>query len=205
MKVIGAGFGRTGTLSLKHALEQLGFDKCYHMMEVHQNTDHVPHWRAAAKGDMPDWHTLFEGYQASVDWPACNYYRSQMEAFPEAKVLLSLRDPDRWYDSVMNTIWKFTKVAAASEEEAIRRSTYMAYEVIWDAVFDRRMDDKAHVIECYNRHNQTVIDTVPADRLLVFEASQGWAPLCQFLDVPVPDTEFPRVNSTEDFQAIWKR
>ena len=104
IKVIGAGFGRTGTLSLKFALEKLGFDKCYHMMEVQMHPEHVQIWRDLNRGIAPDWQALFAGYQASVDWPSCNYWREQMTAFPEAKVLLSRRDPDKWYASVMNTI-----------------------------------------------------------------------------------------------------
>ena len=105
IKVIGAGFGRTGTLSLKFALEKLGFDKCYHMMEVQMNPHHVQIWRDLAKGIAPDWHELFAGYQASVDWPSANFWREQMQAFPDAKVLLTRRDSEGWYKSVMNTIW----------------------------------------------------------------------------------------------------
>ena len=104
IKVIGAGFGRTGTLSLKFALEKLGFDKCYHMMEVQLHPEHVQAWLEASRGTLPDWDRLFAGYQASVDWPSCNFWREQMRAFPEAKVILSRRDPEQWYASVMNTI-----------------------------------------------------------------------------------------------------
>ena len=104
VKVIGAGFGRTGTLSLKYALEKLGFDKCYHMMEVQMNPAHLQVWQDLAKGIQPDWQALFDGYQATVDWPTCNYWREQLAVYPDAKVILSRRDSQKWYDSVMNTI-----------------------------------------------------------------------------------------------------
>lgn len=202
IKVIGAGFGRTGTLSLKFALEKLGFDKCYHMMEVHMNPDHNQIWRATARGEMPDWHALFEGYQASVDWPSCNFWREQVQAFPDAKVVLTRRDPEKWYTSVMNTIWLATQANANQEEAAAGAA--MAYEVIWDPIFERRMDDKDWVISRFQAHNQAVIDEVPAPKLLVYEPGQGWEPLCDFLDVPVPDEEYPNVNSTQDFRAQWE-
>ena len=205
IKVIGAGFGRTGTLSLKFALEKLGFDKCYHMMEVQMNPGHVDAWRDLAKGIEPDWQQLFEGYQASVDWPSCNFWREQLRAFPDAKVLLSRRDSEKWYASVMNTIWPASQANAKNEHPAAQAGSALAYEVIWDRVFDRRMDDKAHVIAVYEAHNQQVIDEVPADKLLVYEPGQGWEPLCEFFDLPVPAEEYPRVNTTEEFKERWEK
>ncbi len=205
IKVIGAGFGRTGTLSLKFALEKLGFAKCYHMMEVHLNPSHTQIWRDAASGKLPDWVSLFDGYQASVDWPSCNFWREQLQAFPAAKVILTRRDPNKWYDSVMNTIWLATQANAKRDDAGAANGAAMAYEVIWDPVFERRMDDKDWVIAQYEAHNQAVIDGVPSDQLLVYEPGEGWQPLCQFLDVSVPDEEYPRVNSTEDFQAQWQK
>ena len=200
LKVIGAGFGRTGTLSLKLALEQLGYDACYHMLEVHKHDGHQAFWRRAARGEPVDWHWVFEGYQASVDWPACNFWREQMVAFPDAKVLLSLRDADAWYRSVMNTIWPSSRHLIHSDNAAERAAGEMAYEVIWNRVFDGRMDDREHVIERFHAHNQSVIDAVPEDRLLVYRPGDGWEPLCAFLDCAVPDTPYPKVNTTEQFQ-----
>jgi len=202
LKVVGAGFGRTGTLSLKNALEQLGFSKCYHMMEVRMNPSHLELWRALGRGEQVDLEALFEGYQASVDWPSCNFWREQLEAFPEAKVILSLRDPERWYESVMNTIYPSSAAARASDDPGAQTFAAMAFELVWDGLFDGRMDDKAHVIRVFEAHNRDVIDSVPPERLLVFEASQGWEPLCEFLEVPVPDQDYPKVNTTEDFQAM---
>ncbi len=192
LKVIGAGFGRTGTLSLKLALERLGFDKCYHMMEVRHHADHIDMWLALARGESVDWEVLFEDYQASVDWPSCNFWREQMKAYPEAKVILTIRDAESWYQSVMNTIWEASKKQAAV-------GSAMAFEVIWDGVFNGRMEDKDYVIKQYKAHNRTVIQDVPKEKLLVFEAKEGWSALCDFLECAVPKEPYPNVNSTEDF------
>lgn len=200
LKVIGAGFGRTGTLSLKMALEQLGFGPCYHMVEVFKHPTHIPLWRKAHAGDATDWPALFEGYQATVDWPSCNLWAEQLAAFPEAKIILSRRDPAAWYRSIMSTIYPSSAAAAASDDPGQRAFGAFAMEVIWDRVFQGRLDDEAHVCATFEAHNAAVIAAAPKDRLLVFEASEGWGPLCDFLGVPVPETPYPRSNSTEDFQ-----
>ena len=202
IKVIGAGFGRTGTYSLKHALEQLGFSKCYHMWEV--TNEHRSVWSDASHGRPVDWDSLFDGFQASVDWPSCNFWREQAAHYPDAKILLSLRDPESWYESVINTIYAGSRAALESDEPDARRRGEWAFEIIWRRLFDDRMDDRAHVIDVFNRHNQSVIDQVAPDRLLVFEAKQGWQPLCSFLEVPVPETDYPRMNTTEEFRRAYK-
>ena len=204
IKVIGAGFGRTGTLSLKHALERLGFTKCYHMMELDIERDEDLAWSALHRGESVDFDTLFAGYQASVDWPSCNFWREQLEHYPQAKVILSERDPQRWYESVMNTIYPSSRAMLGVQDPAVRRRVKMVYEVIWDGVFNGRIEDREYAIDVFLEHNRRVKDALPADRLLVFEASQGWAPLCEFLGLPVPLEDYPRVNSTEDFQAMLK-
>lgn len=196
LQVIGAGFGRTGTMSLKLALEQLGFAQCYHMFEVMSHPDHVPLWRAAHRGEPIDWDSLFDGYLAAVDWPSCNFWREQMVAFPEAKVVLSLRDPERWYASVMNTIYP----TSVKFRELGGDQSNMVFELIWDGIFQGRMQDKAFVIDQYLAHNQAVRDNVPAECLLEFDPGDGWEPLCEFLDRPIPDEPYPRTNTTEEFQ-----
>lgn len=198
MKVIGAGFGRTGTYSLKHALEQLGFDKCYHMWEVAEG--HHAIWSDANQGKPVDWDSLFEGFQATLDFPSCNFWREQATHFPDAKVLLSLRDPDSWYDSVMNTIYPASRASLESDDPNMKQFGEWLFELIWRRVFDDRMDDRVHVIAKFNEHNQAVIDEVPPERLLVFEAKDGWEPLCNFLEVPVPEDPYPRMNTTEEFK-----
>lgn len=201
LEVIGAGFGRTGTLSLKLALERLGFEKCYHMMEVFQHPEHIPLWQRAHDGEAVDWEALFEGYRASVDWPSCNLWREQLAAFPDAKVILSTRDPLAWHESVMNTIWPSSRAAAASDDARQRAFGEWALRIIWDRVFDGRVEDRDHAIAVYEAHAAAVRAEVPAERLLEFEAKDGWAPLCAFLGVPVPDEPYPRTNSTEEFRA----
>jgi hypothetical protein len=200
LKVIGAGFGRTGTLSLKLALEQLGFGPCYHMVEVFKHRDHLPRWIAAHEGADTDWADLFSGYAATVDWPSCNLWQAQLAAFPEAKILLSRRDPKAWYRSVMSTIYPSSVASRNSDDPGQAAFGAFAHKVIWDRVFGGDMEDEARVCEIFEAHNAAVMDAAPKDRLLVFEASDGWGPLCEFLEVPVPDTPYPRSNSTEEFQ-----
>lgn len=201
IEVIGAGFGRTGTLSLKLALERLGFDRCYHMMEVFQNPRHVDEWLRATRGEDVDWRALFRGYRASVDWPACNFWELQLRAFPDARVVLSVRDPQRWYQSVMQTIYPGSLEARASDDPGARKFADMAFELIWDGTFHGRIEDEEHAIDVFQAHNDYVRGHAPADRLLEFEAAQGWEPLCEFLGCEVPREPFPRVNTTEEFQA----
>ena len=209
IEVIGAGFGRTGTLSLKFAIEALGLDKCYHMMEVMRNESHAAQWRKAARGEAVDWDALYTGYRATVDWPSASFWRELRAVYPEAKVILTLRDSQQWYTSVMNTIWKFSSQATGDSrtqlDEAAMERSMMGDEIIWQGVFGGRMEDRDHVIECYERHNQEVIDTVPADKLLVYRPGDGWEPLCGFLQKTVPNTDYPKVNSTEDFSALWRK
>jgi hypothetical protein len=199
IQVIGAGFGRTGTMSLKLALEKLGFDKCYHMDEVVQHPEHVAVWQQATRGEPVDWNAMYRGYRASVDWPACNFWEIQLRQFPDARVILTEREPDRWYDSVMNTIYPGSLKAKESEDAAVQAFADMAFELIWDGTFHGRVEDREHAIDVYLAHNDYVKKQAPRDRLLVFEAAQGWEPLCRFLGCPVPDEPYPRVNTTQEF------
>jgi hypothetical protein len=201
IQVIGAGFGRTGTLSLKLALEKLGFDKCYHMLEVGNHPEHVALWRAAVRGEPLDWDALFEGYRATVDWPSCKFYREQMAHFPDARVILSERDPERWYASVMNTIWPSSVARRDSGDPVTKPWSDMIFEVIWDGTFHGRIEDREYAIQVYLDHNRHVREFVPAERLLVFDPADGWEPLCRFLEVPVPPEPYPQVNTTDDFRT----
>lgn len=193
LKVIGAGYGRTGTMSLKLALEQLGFGPCYHMVEVFKNPQAPGWWIEAAEGH-PDWEKIFAGYVATVDWPNATFYKELADAYPEAKVILTLRDPEAWFKSTQDTIFA-RDFPPDSDDPWIK----MVGKVVGD-LFDRRMHDKETLISVYNRHNETVRRVIPKERLLVYEVSQGWAPLCEFLGVPVPEGPMPKVNSTEEFQ-----
>lgn len=205
IKIIGAGFGRTGTTSLKAALEQLGFAKCHHMTEVLKNPSQAAGFLDAWRGNPVDWDRLFDGYQATTDWPACTYYEELMAQYPEAKVILSVRDPERWYTSAYDTIYPAQAVVppwAGKLFPKLGVFREMILSQVWDGTFEGRFADKTFAIEKFKAHNQQVIDTVPADKLLVFEVKQGWEPLCRFLNVPVPDTLFPHLNDKKQFKTL---
>jgi Sulfotransferase domain len=194
LDVIGAGLGRTGTTSLKFALEQLGFGRCHHMSELIRHPEQAPLWERAAAGESVDWEEVLEGYRATTDWPACHFYKTLAERYPRARVILTLRDPQRWFESTQATIFNADFLASTGE----RPHGGFVRDVLL-SVFDGRMHDREHLIEVYERHNAEVRRTIAPERLLVYEVSQGWEPLCRFLGVPVPADRFPRVNTTEDF------
>ena len=199
LQVIGAGFGRTGTLSLKVALQQLGFNKCHHMVEVMRNPKSAAAWVAASDGKEVDWHEIFADYKACVDWPSCMFYRELMEAFPEAKVVLTVRDSERWYESISTTIAVLTTTTPrwlCWLVPAIGAVIKVSYACVWKT-FDNRNGDKEYVLEVFRAHIEEVKRVVPPSRLLVFEVAQGWGPLCEFLDVPVPTGAFPHLNDRD--------
>lgn len=194
MRVIGAGFGRTGTMSLKAALDEIGFGPCYHMVEVFKHAEHDDLWQKASEGKTVDWRDLFADYESAVDWPACTFYRQLMDEYPEAKVVLTVREPVRWYESVRNTIYM---ASAHMDRDQHHR---MIDAVVWRGTFGGRFEDKAHAISVFERHNSEVMRRVPHDQLLCFDVKQGWGPLCRFLGVEVPkDKPFPHLNDSESF------
>ncbi len=193
MRVVGAGLGRTGTLSLKFALEKLLGARCYHMMEVGAQ-GHVDAWYRATVGESVNWHELLADFEAIVDWPGAAFWGPLSEAFPDALVLLSHRPLDRWYDSASSTI--LPDVENDGSDEAL------ALERMWHAIrndFTPDWADRKATIEAARRHNEGVIDAVPADRLLVYEPGDGWGPICDRLGLPVPDEPYPHVNTREQF------
>lgn len=192
LQVIGAGFGRTGTASMKRALERLGFGPCHHMFEVNGSPEQVEVWRAIAAGAPPDWGRALRGYRSCVDWPSAFFWRELSEAFPDAKVVLTERDADAWYASVERTI--LPHILNGSPESVGRR-------LIGERVFDGRADDAEHAKAVYLANNAAVRATIPAERLLVYAPGDGWAPLCAFLEVPVPAEPYPHTNRTEEFRA----
>lgn len=194
LKVIGSGLGRTGTLSLKNALEQLGFGPCHHMVEVFMHPDSVPLWIAASEGKA-DWDAIYQGYASTVDYPGASYWRELIGKYPDAKVLHSVRDPDKWFESTQATIFGVNSPTQDSNNPMAK----FFKGILGD--FGDKIHDRAFMVDYFKRHTAAVEAAVPKDRLLVFEASQGWAPLCAFLDVPVPDAPYPSVNSREDFNA----
>jgi hypothetical protein len=194
MRVIGAGLGRTGTNSLKVALEKLLGAPCYHMFEVTQNERHVPIWHAAARGEKVDWISLFQGYAAGVDWPVSAYWRELSELYPESIILLSTRDPEKWWKSASETI--FPSIMREQEDGRARRE--MIREML--KTFAPDLTDKESCIKAFVAHNLDVRRNAPRERLVEWTASDGWGPLCRALGVPVPDEPFPHTNSKAEFQ-----
>jgi len=193
LRVIGTGFGRTGTDSMREALNILGFGRCHHMHEVIADEHQKQMWRALAQGVTADWEKLFEGYHSCVDWPSAYYWRELIVAYPEAKVLLTHRSAESWWASFEKTILA-----------GLRKSTdplSIGLALIRDKVFSGQMGDKAHAMACYEANVKAVRETVPASRLLVHELGDGWAPLCAHLGVPVPAVAYPEGNSAEVFNA----
>ncbi len=204
LSVIGAGFGRTGTLSLRIALEQLGLGPCYHMVEVFRHPEHIAVWERAGRGEPVDWEAeLFAGYGSAVDWPASAFYRQLAERYPEAKVVLTVRDLERWHRSCMDTIFPAVAGGASLGDDPVAGAqAAMARRIIGEGTFGGRADDPAHAIAVHERHIADVKRAVPPERLLVFEVAEGWGPLCRFLGKPVPDAPFPKVNSTDEFREM---
>jgi hypothetical protein len=195
LRVIGAGLGRTGTMSLKFALERLLGGPCYHMIEVRRHDGHIDAWRLAALGEPPDWHGMFDGYVAAVDWPMAPFWRPLAEAFPDAIILHSTRsDAATWFDSAASTIFRSPSHVPDSP-----------FEDMWQAVaamtFDGPYDDREVAIAGYERHNADVVATAPPDRLVRYRPGDGWEPLCSALDLAVPDEPFPHTNTTAEFRA----
>jgi Sulfotransferase domain len=202
LSVIGAGFGRTGTLSLRLALQRLGFSPCYHMVEVHKRPEHDDFWERAADGEEVDWEELFRGYRAAVDWPTCTFYRELAALYPQAKVILTIRDPERWYRSISDTILQTLMRPAPDNDAVLQAHLRMVRKLIIQRTFGGRPEDREHAISVYERHNEAVKRAIPPERLLVYEVAQGWEPLCRFLGVPVPEEAFPQANTTEDFRQM---
>ena len=205
LKVIGAGFGRTGTTSLKAALEQLGFSKCHHMDEVMRSAAQVGYWETLANGGKVDWDEVFEGFQSSCDWPSCSYWERLHRHYPEAKIILTVRDEVRWHESVMETIYPATFLLPwwlAWLVPPIARLNKMVVASIWDGIFDGRFEDRDHALKIYRDHIAHVKAIAPPDKLLVFEAKDGWRPLCDFLDVPIPENDYPHLNDAAQIRRM---
>ncbi|MCK9894233.1 sulfotransferase family protein [Frankia sp. AgB32] len=199
--VIGAGFGRTGTLSLKLALEKLGFGPCHHMDEVLARRDSIPAWTAAAEGHPTDWDEMYAGYRSTVDWPGALFWRELSGHYPSARVILTVRDPEAWYSSVENTLLRSAMTAPPTMSEDGRRAIAMMNQVVWNGAFHGRFRDRDAALRMFTEHNESVKREIPADRLLVLDVTEGWEPLCAFLQIPVPDEPFPRLNDQASYAA----
>ncbi|MGI5282090.1 sulfotransferase family protein [Nonomuraea polychroma] len=222
IKVIGAGLPRTGTTSMKAALERLGFAPCYHMAEVMTHPDHVDRWLSVAAGEVKareDWDRVFTGYQATQDWPASHYWRELADAYPEAKIVLTVRDPHKWYPSIRMLLSDENRLDASEELPEVARQVFASMERMRPALdqfgrslfgpdwhFGGDMVDEETAVAAFERHTAAVKESVAADRLLVFDVREGWEPLCDFLGVAVPAGEpFPHLNDAESMRQALER
>ncbi len=203
LKVIGAGPGRTGTLSLKTALEQLGYGPCHHMKSCIESSQQTQWFLDAANGLSVDWRQVFECYEAAVDWPSAAYYRELMQTFPEAVVIFSNRSPDTWYESVASTIFRVVPNLPRWLRwlvPHIDRWGTMVKKTIWDNEFGGQFEDREMAIEFFNDRLAEVKTLVPPERLLVHSAAEGWGPICEFLGVDKPTTAYPYINDASRLQ-----
>lgn len=191
--LIGAGFGRTGTMSMKAALETLELGPCHHMVEVNNKPDQRDIWRAIAAGKSQDWDTAFAGYKSAVDWPSAFFWRELSQYYPQAKILLTVRTAESWYTSMTNTI--FPSIATSADTDGV------AVKLIRERVFGDVLDDKAHAIAIFEQNVAEVQASFDDERLLTYSVGDGWEPLCRFLGTAVPDIPFPSSNSTEEFKS----
>ena len=209
MKLIGAGMPRTGTLTQKMALEMLGLGPCYHMVDVMADLERARLWERALHGD-PSWPETFDGYQSTVDWPGGYFYRELAEAYPEAKVLLSVREPEAWEHSMRQTVWavrhgesliRLLSSAQAHVDPRWRSFLSMIDQLIWEGkgTFASGHAHPQQLIDTMIRHNEDVKRNIAPERLLVWNVSEGWEPLCGFLELPVPDVPLPHINDRKEF------
>ncbi|MGI9004962.1 MAG: sulfotransferase family protein [Streptosporangiaceae bacterium] len=213
MKVIGAGLPRTATLTQKISLEMLGFGPCFHMVNIIGDLSRVPQWQAAFNGGAPDWDAIFAGCQSTVDWPGSFFWRELIEVYPDAKVLLSVRSGESWAKSMHNTVWGVfyddVLMRHLSDARANIDAGWHDYIELMKDMWQKSgllgemtgLFDPAILAAAFDRYNDEVRATVPAERLLEWKPADGWEPLCEFLEVPVPQAPLPHVNDTELFAA----
>lgn len=200
LRVVGAGLGRTGTMSLKLALEQLLGGPCYHMMEVFGKPDVAATWKRAAEGESPDWDAFLADYRATVDWPAAAFWRELSDANPEAVVLLSTRDVDGWWKSASCTIFQvMQRPPESGSDMEIEREMILS---LFSNRFTLNWDDEDAAKAAFLKHNGDVRRAIPAERLVEWRPGDGWGPLCAALDLAVPDEPYPHVNTTDEFRQM---
>jgi len=198
IRMVGAGVGRTGTHTQKVVLEQLLGGTCHHMVEVFGHPDEAPVWHQAALGNMPDWPEFLSGYTAIVDWPGGAFYEEIAAAFPDAPVLLSVRDPDAWYHSASSTIFHAIDPSSpAGDNEWLD----MILALLQNR-FCADLEDADAMKKAFVAHNEKVRDTIPKDRLIVWQPEDGWAPIANALGVPVPDGPVPVTNTMNEFREM---
>jgi hypothetical protein len=216
LKVMNLSLGRTGTMSLKYALEQLGYDKCYHFIDLFDNPEHPSLFLSASQGQKVNWEKIFEGYQSTVYWSTCYDYHEILGNYPDVKVVLTMRDPEKWYKSTYDTIYKYNRLTFfrklflpvigffRPDFKNLYKIWHLQENTLWQKTFQGKFHNKKFAIQVFKNHIEEIKSKVKPDRLLLFHVKDGWHPLCNFLDVPVPDTPFPHVNDSASF-IQWRR
>jgi hypothetical protein len=214
IKIIGAGFPRTGTNTLRESLQQLGYVKTYHMKDLLVHPENLQYWQKLKETGTTDWEELYNGYEATVDFPCYPWYKEHMKRYPDAKVILTVRPFEKWHESVYSTIWQAqnpteeqrlemqVKVAANPRLLSVIKCVEFAKQTIMEEHFQNRFLDKEFAEKIFHQHNEEVKAYVPAEKLLVFDVSDGWEPLCKFLGKPIPEEPLPHTNKREDFKAM---
>jgi hypothetical protein len=198
LEIVGAAYPRTGTVSLKMALEQLGFGPCHHMAEMIAHPEMGALWIAAAQG-RPDWDAIFANYRSCADAPSCYYWRELTAKYPDAKVLLTERDPEDWFASANSTVF-----SPAWVEATLKMPLGPFFQTLYDFYGDK-IYDHDFMVATYKSYCEDVRRTIPAERLLVYRTGSGWEPLCRFLGVAVPDAPFPKLNTRDEMQAMLSK
>jgi len=216
IKIIGAGFPRTGTMTLKTALEILGFNKTYHYKDLIADSKKLRFWLELENTGQTDFDALFKGFEATVDFPGYPYYKILLKKYPDAKVILTKRDFEKWYESTYKTIWKsarkpiidrlklFIRKLFNKNLRAIFKCIKFMRRVYLKDQFNNNFSSKAHAKNIFFKHIEEVITYVPKKQLLVYDVSEGWEPLCHFLEIPIPNQAFPHLNKKEHFHEMVK-
>ena len=216
IKIIGAGLPRTGTNTLKASLETLGYSKTYHMKELLMNPKNLHYWLKLEETGSTDWDALYEGCQATVDFPAYPWYKEHLERYPEAKVIMTVRPFENWYTSVFSTIWTAGPQTVGEKIGMLLKMLFntrirntikcvkFSKRMIFKVHLQGRFEDKSFAEEVFNKHMADVKAHVPADKLLIYDVRDGWGPLCTFLGVPEPKDPLPHLNKKENFKEMLK-
>lgn len=199
MKLINVGLARTGTTSLKAALEKLGYSPIYHTFDLFTNSKHMDIWEGAYEGQQVDWRAFYSGYEVA-DWPAGLFYKEIITAHPEAKVMISVRDPESWYESIYGIFKQGMNINFPIP--IVKRIKNFIINYPAKELFQGRIDDREFMVQFYQDYVEEVKAFVPADNLLIFSVTEGWEPLCEFLGVDVPEEPFPRVNTRGGFKGM---
>lgn len=214
IKIIGAGFPRTGTTTLKGSLEALGFKHVYHMKELLVNPDMLHYWETLAETGDTDWESLYKGYDATVDFPGYPWYKEHMKKYPDAKVILTVRDFEAWHKSVDSTVFRAGPQTPAEKIKMIGKLLFSARarkvvkcikffkKIFFANKLQGRFEEKEFARKIWEDHIAEVKTTVPKDKLLVYDVRDGWGPLCEFLGVPEPAEPLPHLNKKENFKEM---